>query len=251
MWASLVSFIEKALERGAHVDSRIVLALDLHCTLSIGCYHKLFRQILSILNSLRDLVAGVKIGLPTILTLGEEAVYRLLREYDWDYFFIADLKLADVGHVNRILVGHMAEIGFDAVICHSIIGGENGLDEAVSAARKYGVGILSVVAMSHPGAEEFLNRGFENNLRLSIDLGVDGFILPATMPKYIRRVRENGYNGLIFSPGVGAQGAEPGSAVSFGADFEIIGRAIYLSNDPVSTVESLLGRLRWYMDEEV
>ncbi len=202
-------------------------------------------ETLYLFNSLRDLVAGVKIGLPTILTLGEEAVHRLLREHDWGYFFIADLKLADVGHINRIMIEHMADIGFDAVICHSMIGRENGLDIAVSTAKDHGLGILSVVAMSHPGAEDVLNRSYKRNLELSLEAGVDGFILPATMPGYIEDVRALGYRGLILSPGVGKQGALPGSAVSRGADFEIIGRSIYTSDDPASTVKSFLHRLRW------
>ncbi len=245
MWASLVGFIEKALDRGSQADSRIVLALDLHCRLLEGCQHSLFMKTLQLLNSLRDLVAGVKIGWPTILTLGEEALYRLINEYDWGFFFIADLKLADVGHINRIIIRHMADIGFDAVISHSVIGREKALDMAVSTAHENGLGILSVVAMSHPGGEEVLNKCFEDNLRISIEAGVDGFILPATMPKYIEMVREKGFRGLIFSPGVGAQGAEPGSAVSKGADFEIIGRAIYNSDDPVDAVKRFLERLRW------
>ena len=245
MWASLVGFVEKALDRGSQADSRIVLALDLHCRLLEGCQHSLFMKSVSLLNSLRNLVAGVKIGWPTILTLGEEALYRLINEYDWGFFFIADLKLADVGHINRIVIEHMADIGFDAVISHSMIGREKALDEAVSTAHRNGLGILSVVAMSHPGGEEILNKCFVDALRISLEAGVDGFILPATMPKYIEVVRERGFRGLIFSPGVGAQGAEAGSAVSRGADFEIIGRGIYKADDPVEAAKGFLERLRW------
>jgi orotidine-5'-phosphate decarboxylase len=42
---------------------------------------------------------------------------------------------------------------------------------------------------------------------------------------------------LILTPGVGAQGGKPGEAVAHGADFEIVGRAIYQSSDPKRSVE--------------
>jgi orotidine-5'-phosphate decarboxylase len=202
-------------------------------------------DIVKLLNLLRNKVSGVKIGWPTILSLGEEGVYRLLNEYDWPTFFIADIKLADVGHVNRILVQHIADMGFDALIAHSFVGGSSALEDVVEEAMEYGLGVLSLVAMSHPGGEEVLNRNFEYLLNLSMRLDVDGIIVPATMPKYISSAREMGFENLIFCPGVGYQGAVPGSAVESGADFEIIGRLIYRDEHPDRIVNRLLESLRW------
>lgn len=238
-------FAERIRERGAQIDSRIILALDLHCLLREGCYTDIFRQTLILLNSLRNLIAGVKIGIPTIFTLGEEGVYRLLNEYDWEYFFIADVKIADVGHINEIVVSHIAEMGFDALIAHTVIGWEKGFESVVSKAREKDIGVFSIPAMSHPGAEELLNKNFGYNLALSIKADVDGLVLPATKPDYIRVAREEGYDGLIISPGVGVQGASPGSAVLKGADFEVIGRSIYDSQNPISSAEDIHRSLRW------
>ena len=237
--------IHRFRERGAQVDSRIILALDVHCLLRGGCQSELFKQVLLLLSSLRDIVAGVKIGLPTILTLGEEGIYRLLREYDWDYFFIADTKIADIGHIGGLIVEHLSEMGFDAVIAHSIIGFEDGLKSIVEKAREKSIGVFSLPAMSHPGAEEILNKCFRDNVDASLKAGVDGFVLPATKPYYIKAVRDMGYEGLVISPGVGVQGAKPGSALASGADYEIIGRAIYMSEDPVSSAKYFHRFLRW------
>lgn len=245
MWAYLEPFSNKAVSIGARNNSRIVLALDIHSTLKKAHYSDFFIRVLSLLNGLRGLLAGVKIGWPTILTLGEEALYRLINEYDWGFFFIADIKLADVGHINRIIVEHMADIGFDAIISHSFIGREKGLEEAVSSARDHGLGILSLSAMSHPGGREVLNKNFEYLLSISMSLDVDGLVLPSTMPEYIRLARDRGFKGLIFSPGIGVQGASPGTALGYGADFEIIGRLIYNSDDPRERVMVLLDVLRW------
>jgi orotidine-5'-phosphate decarboxylase len=241
----LETFKDRVFEVGARYNSRIVLALDLHQPFSEVLHHEFFISIVNLLSSLRGMVAGVKIGWPTILTLGEEALYRLLNEYDWGFFFIADLKLADVGHINRIIVRHMADLGFDGVITHSFIGLSSGLDQAVKEARDRGVGILALVAMSHPGGEEVLNRNFRRLFSLAMDAGVDGLILPATMPSYIKMARDLGFDGVIMSPGVGPQGASPGTAISHGADFEIIGRLIYAHEDPPSVVRELSGVLGW------
>ena len=238
-------FIYKVRERGAQIDSRIILALDIHCVFREACQSKLFRDILVLLNSLRELVAGIKIGLPTIFTLGEEGIYRLLREYDWSYFFIADVKIADIGHIGKAILDHLIDMGFDAAIVHAVIGFEDGLESIVGRAREKGIGILSLLAMSHPGGEEILNKCFEDNLNASLKAGVDGLVLPATKPQYIKIARNMGYDGLIISPGIGVQGAEPGVAIAAGADYEIIGRSIYMSDDPVSSTKIFRRILRW------
>ena len=238
-------FIHKFRERGAQVNSRIILALDIHCLLREGCQTELFKRALFLLNSLRDVIAGIKIGLPTILTLGEEGIYRLLREYNWDYFFIADTKIADIGHIGGLIVEHLSEMGFNAVIIHSVIGFEDGLNTIVKKARERDIGVFSLPAMSHPGAEEILNKCFKDNVEASLKADVDGFVLPATKPYYIKAVRDMGYEGLIISPGVGVQGAKPGTALAAGADYEIIGRSIYASEDPISSAKYFHRFLRW------
>jgi len=49
---------------------------------------------------------------------------------------------------------------------------------------------------------------------------------------------------LIISPGVGAQGAPFGSAIRAGADYEIVGRAIYASQDPAAAAHAAVEEQR-------
>jgi len=236
-------FRDKALRIGKEKNSRIILALDLYAERKDE--KELVRvKISRILNDLKDYIAGVKIGLPTLLTLGLENVGRIISEYRDELFFIADMKIADIDYVSKVLVKKASETGFDAVISHAIIG-QWVLKEIVDEARKNNVGILTVCAMSYRGANESINTLFRNNLEFSLKVGVDGFILPATMPKYIREARAKTKKHLIASPGVGVQGAKPGIAIEAGADFEIIGRSIYLASDPVKAARNYVERLRW------
>jgi len=163
----LEGFKEKILNTASQADSRIILAYDRHYLLRDGYRDKLFRDTLSLFNSLRGYIVGVKIGLPTLLSLGEEGVYRLINEYYWGFIFIADLKTADVDHINRVIVDHLADIGFDALIAHSIIGYEGGLKSIVDEARRYGMGVFALLAMTHRGAEDILNKNFDKNLDIS------------------------------------------------------------------------------------
>ena len=197
------------------------------------------------LDELIERLAGVKFGVPTIASLGLWRLSRLLHTLKGQVYLLADMKVADVSHVSRSIVRIVGEAGFDGIIAHAIVGLRGGLAEVVDEARECGLEVYALVAMSHPGAEEVLNRNFEKTLRLALDAGVDGLVLPATMPSYISKAREKAPQATIISPGIGAQGASPGSAISAGADFEIVGRTILNSDDPPSKLLEVWRRARW------
>lgn len=68
---------------------------------------------------------------------------------------------------------------------------------------------------------------------LSIKMKCDGIQVPRTKPERIAEIRKRiGDNLMIISCGVGAQGPLYGSAIEAGADYEIIGRTIYNSENP-------------------
>jgi len=233
------------IDRARRINSRLILALDV-CRRSGVSPRDVRVAVENLLDGLRDYVVGVKIGLPTILSLGMDSIREILECYR-DYYFIADLKIADVGHIVRTLCSYTDYMGFDAVIVHAVIGRCGGLDEAVNEVHSRGGAVFSVCAMSHRGAEEVLNRNFSTLVKLSMDAGVDGFILPATMPEYITRARRIiGGSKIILSPGVIAQGASIGSAIKYGADFEIIGRGIYAASNPIEKAREYSQKLKWY-----
>jgi orotidine-5'-phosphate decarboxylase len=173
------------------------------------------------LSELRDLAVGVKVGFPITLSLGFDGIRELMRDFP-DYYWIADYKLADIPEVVQYVLKGLEQEGFDASIIHLFTGH-----------RRYDVGmeLIGVVAMSHPEAK-FFRGNFEKLLDEAELLGVDGIVVGATRPEMIREARRRLPNVRIFSPGVGAQGAEPGSAIAAGADFEIVGRSILGSENP-------------------
>ncbi len=209
--------------------SRIIVALD---------YPEI--DFFKIMHKLRGKVAGIKIGLPCLLTWGAKSVSDAIQSFRQDFFFIADTKMADVGHVMAMTLEKLVEIGFDAVIAHGFVGAKNALDILAKKAQELDVKVFLVAAMSHLGAEEFINKVFSRMVTLASELNFYGLVLPATMPQYIQKARKDlRYQGIIISPGIGAQGASPGDALKAGADFEIIGRMIIKAEDPVEVVSKI------------
>ena len=86
---------------------------------------------------------------------------------------------------------------------------------------------------TYPFKKRKAPQRYEDFARIALDLGFYGAQAPATKPKVIKIVKDIIGNSMtIISCGIGAQGAKPGSAIEASADFEIIGRAIYLSKKP-------------------
>lgn len=91
----------------------------------------------------------------------------------------------------------------------------------------------------------FTAKHAEEMARLGVECGVDGFIAPATRPERIRAVRSIVGDGKkILSPGVGAQGGKASDAIRAGADYAIVGRAIYGSADPRASAEAFAEDIR-------
>jgi len=242
------TFVKQASELARKTNSRIVLALDpVFNPYRSKRIDNRSRERLEVsegakklLLELRGLVAGVKIGLPIMLGLGPDQVENIVSSFKKRYFFICDLKMADIGHINRLVAEQLFELGFDAVIIHAAIGAKEGIDKVVELANDMNKGVLGLCAMSHPGASEHLNKNFNKLLSIAASAGVDGFVLPATYPKLITRARRAYPSKLVFSPGVGTQGARFGSALSAGADFEIIGRSIAQAPSPAEKAKEIL-----------
>lgn len=181
-------------------------------------------------------VLGYKLGLPLALTCGLKGVARVVSELkaaDASALVIADFKVADVCHVNERLVKAAAEAGFDAIIVHAFVGYAGGVECAERAAAEAGIQLFLLVATSNPGASEVADKCLEaiiSNVLTKADF--HGLVAPATRPELIAELRRMYPRKVILAPGVGAQGAKPGSALCAGADAEIVGRLITASADP-------------------
>jgi orotidine-5'-phosphate decarboxylase len=166
---------------------------------------------------------------------------------------IADLKLNDIQSTNEITIQYLAMMKFDAVIVNPFMGNDE-LRLASKLAHKINIGIIALIYMSHPGAEE----GFGINViakkhissshkvtqmyKIFFDYAskshVDGIIIGATQDKILKEL--SSHKRLpIYSPGLGKQGGDIAKAAKNGTNFFIIGRSIIESKDPLQVVTKI------------
>ena len=205
-------------------DSRLVLALDE----TDGA------KAMAVAEKVGDLVDAIKINWPLVLSEGPRMISRLAETSD----VICDFKVADIPNTVRLIVENAVSRGASAVIVHAFTG-DDSLRAAVEAAG--GAEIYAVTEMSHPGARMFTAMHAEEMARMASECGASGFIAPATRPERISAIRSVvGPGKKILSPGVGAQGGKASDAIRAGADYAIVGRAIYGSDDPRGSARSFL-----------
>ncbi len=201
--------------------NRIILALDV----------KSRADALRVVDAAKDHIDAVKVGWPLILAAGPDIISDIAKLKD----VICDMKIADIPSVNTLIVDQAVRRGASAVICHGFVG-----DDSVKACVDAAKGQAFVVTeMSHPGGKQFTAPVADKLAALAKSAGARGIVAPATRPERIADLRKI-IGGLeIISPGVGAQGGKASDTIKAGADYIIVGRAIYESPDPKAAAKTL------------
>jgi len=201
--------------------NRMILALDVTSK----------AEALRVANAARNYVDAIKINWPLILAAGPDIIREVSKLKD----VICDLKIADIPNTNRLIVEQAIARGASAVIAHGFTG-----DDSVRACVEAAKGQVFVVTeMSHPGGKQFTAPIADKLAVLAKEAGARGIVAPATRPERIADLRKLIGNMEIISPGVGAQGGKASDAIKAGADYIIVGRAIYESSDPASAAKVL------------
>lgn len=235
-------------------ESRIILAMDPRP--GAGEDLKLFAK--KTIGAVAGHVCAVKVNFHLLLPLSAGDMWEIAKfAHSHGLLLIADIKLNDIDSTNEAAVEHLARMGFDAVIANPFMGSAT-LSSLVEKARALGMGVIALVYMSHPDAGEgygmqasdggaFYRKFLDRAARAQ----ADGVVVGATQAGILREVAAlaassgggGGKNRLaIYSPGVGAQGAEPEQAVRDGADYLIVGRSIVEAEDPAAAARDMKRR---------
>jgi orotidine-5'-phosphate decarboxylase len=163
-----------------------------------------------------------------------------------------DCKINDIGFTNRAIAKHYFSLGFDAVTANPFVGWVGGLDTVFESAKEHGAGVILLVHMSHPGSVE----GYGQTVISSVDgettpqylvfakkaltWNADGIVVGATFIERLEEIYRVVKGKIsIYCPGVGAQGGKITESVRSGADYFIVGRTIYNSDNPGKVTEEL------------
>jgi len=260
MYLSSNKFSLKLEEATNRYKSRLVLALDYSEVFSRSERNlwnekkeQLLKKSLRVIESVAKHLAAVKINMQLVLPLGlfddlQEIVDRVEK---YGLPLIADCKINDVGHTNQWIAQHFFNAGFDAVIANPFVGWEDGLNKVFEEARRQDKGVILLVYMSHPAAQEgygqyvLTSKGrrvaqyiifAEKALRWE----ADGVVVGATHPKIVEEVKAILRKKIpIFSPGIGIQGGKIEEVFKSGADYAIVGRTILNSPNPAETARKI------------
>lgn len=196
------------------------------------------KKALNLVDQVADHIDAVKINWPLVLSAGPEMITELSERTD----VVCDFKVADIPNTVHLIVENAVARGASAVIVHAFTG-EDSLTEAVKTAGN-DAEIYAVTEMSHPGGKMFTALHAEEMARMGVRCGVAGFIAPATRPERVKAIHSIIGDRKIMSPGVGAQGGSASAAIAAGADYVIVGRAIYKSDDPAAAAKAICDDIR-------
>jgi len=198
-------------------------------------------EALAVVRDTTRYLDAVKINWPLVLGAGPGIITEISKTAP----VICDFKIADIPNTNRLIVEEAMRLGANAVIAH----GFPGVDSLRACIDAGGGRIFVVAEMSHPGGEELTAPNAERMAQMAKDCGALGIVAPATRPERISRLRTVIGDLWIISPGVGAQGGNASDALRAGADFVIVGRAIYRAEDPGEAARKIAVEISDYLDE--
>jgi len=192
-------------------------------------------------------------------SVGYAALEKLRARVPSTHLYVLDGKRGDIASTASAYVTSLFDVlGADAVTLNPLLGGDSVAPFLARADR----GVFLLARTSNPGAEDVLDARLASGERLFerlVDLGLGwdpggliGFVVGATSPESVRRVREKAPQAPLLIPGVGAQGAPLADAVRAGVDARR-GRALIVASRAISESADGPGRaaarLRASIDE--
>lgn len=201
-----------------------------------------------LVSSMKGIVAGFKIGTPFMLSKGLKALRNLL-ESSPEVYFLADLKLADTAQVMEYVVELVRDAGFDGLVVNGFIGYEGALERVARKCESAALELFVQVTFDHP-ASYIIDSRYPDVKMVIQRTDPDGLVVPASKTTIIRDLRETfGSRYVILSPGIFAAGAEPGEALCYGADAEVVGARVVLAPSPREALESVIRAQARYLSE--
>lgn len=234
-------FRERIARAAADKKSPIVLALD-----PATSRRDLPGFAAKTIRAVEQHICAVKMNFHLILPLSASEISKINKlVHSCGLQSIADIKLNDIENTNEVAVDHLTRMGFDAVIANPFIG-KGSLGSLVQKAHRADAGVIALVYMSHPGANEGfgLEVGGRDLYREFLERGAsadaDGIVVGATQLDILRQVAKRL---PVYSPGIGAQGGDARKAIMSGADYLIVGRAIVESRQPARIAKEIQDKI--------
>jgi orotidine-5'-phosphate decarboxylase len=225
-----VNFQEKLSEATERNNSLLCIGLDPDPEL-MPARTDVFKFNKTIIDATCDLVCAYKLNLAFYEALGLDgldAMKRTIKYVPDNIPVIGDAKRGDIGNTAKAYAKAIFDVfGFDAATLNPYLG----FDSVEPFIEYWDRGVFILCRTSNPGAVDFQNLPLEmENKRLPLFAivalraaqwnkhGNIGLVVGATYSEELKLIRQNHPDMLLLIPGIGAQGGDLASAVSYGVD---------------------------------
>lgn len=222
---------------------RLIVALDFQTA----------DRALSLVDRLDGCCRWFKVGLELYLSAGNSIVETLTRR---GYSVFLDLKLHDIPNTVAGAVQSVAGLGAELLTVHAA-GGPAMLDAAANAAAsaKDGPALLAVTVLTSMDQAQLSSIGVPDTpadqvlrlAKMATSCGIPGLVCS---PEEVGKLRNSlDPKTILVTPGIRPAGAEigdqkriatPGSAISSGASYLVVGRPITQAADPAEAASLIL-----------
>jgi orotidine-5'-phosphate decarboxylase len=222
---------------------RLIVALDFQTA----------DRALSLVDRLDGRCRWFKVGLELYLSAGNSIVEMLTRR---GYSVFLDLKLHDIPNTVAGAVQSVAGLGAGLLTVHAA-GGPAMLDAAAGAAAsvKGGPALLAVTVLTSMDRAQLSSIGVQDApadqvlrlAKMATGCGIPGLVCSAEEVGTLRGSLDP--KTILVTPGIRPAGSEvgdqkriatPGSAISSGASYLVVGRPVTQAADPAQAADSIL-----------
>ena len=204
-------------------------------------------KIIYLLDQLDDIVEFYKIGSVPFVSCGPRII-EIIKRRGKKVFF--DLKFFDIPNTVRKTSRKIVEMGVDFFTIHLLSGKEviKAAVEEKSQAKVIGVTLLTSMEkedIKEVSMGENIKETILHLTELGVGYGIDGIVCSA---KDLSFLREKFPSLIMVCPGIRLEKSQddqkrtatPFYAVKSGADFIVVGRPIYESENPRAVVKKIL-----------
>lgn len=228
-------------------QTELILALD--------CEDR--KSALDLIKPLQGHLKWVKIGLQMFTAYGLPFVHEIK---SMGYNVFLDLKLHDIPNTVAKAILSLSSASIDLLTIHAS-GGSEMCAYAVKARDESNpnLKLLAVTVLTSMNQQQMealnVNKPVQDHVldlaKISVDANVDGIVSSTHELKLLRETLGN--DPLIVTPGIRPKGADlneqkrvmtPSDAKELGADYIVVGRPIYKSENPLGSVKSILEDIR-------
>jgi len=228
-------------------QTELILALD--------CEDR--KSALDLIKPLQGHLKWVKIGLQMFTAYGLPFVHEIK---SMGYNVFLDLKLHDIPNTVAKAILSLSSASIDLLTIHAS-GGSEMCAYAVKARDESNpnLKLLAVTVLTSMNQQQMealnVNKPVQDHVldlaKISVDANVDGIVSSTHELKLLRETLGN--DPLIVTPGIRPKGTDlneqkrvmtPSDAKELGADYIVVGRPIYKSENPLESVKSILEDIR-------